>query len=376
MKQEIQKGIRTLFLSAVVFPLVLILIGSTAMAALPMKTVTDRNGRTVQVPLEPKRIACFFGPSYEKVFLLGSGDKVATMSLKQSPWAHKINPGLKKAVVMPSYNDPDVEQILQLGVDLVFYWQWPQQTEKMASAGIPVVCPYDPRKPLSSLEFMQRFKEEIRFYGEVLGPKARKIAESYCSYYDEKMKRVVSITAKVPDSKRPRVYYIAGRGVFATQGGAGIGRWLLDLAGGNMVSKGLDQNFVDVSMEQVIAWNPDVILVGGQASPDTILSDPRWKSIRAVRENRVYPCPEGVFLWGNGSSESHLFVMWLAKIFHPEKFRNLDLDKEIREYYSRYYHYTPTRDEVARILKRMPPADRERSGGKTEKAGSVAIKPN
>ena len=63
-----------------------------------MKTVTDRNGRTVRVPVEPKRIACFFGPSYEKLFLLGSADKVAAMSLKQSPWAHKFNPGLKKAV--------------------------------------------------------------------------------------------------------------------------------------------------------------------------------------------------------------------------------------------------------------------------------------
>jgi iron complex transport system substrate-binding protein len=358
MKRRLHEGLGGLALAATFF-LVFVLLGGSARAAVPMKSVTDRTGRTVRVPVEPKRIACFFGPSYEKTFLLGSGDKVATMSLKQSPWAHKLNPGLKKAVVMPSYSDPDVERILQLGVDLVFYWQWPQQTQKMVSAGIPVVCPFDPRKPSSGTEFMQRYKDEIRFYGEVLGPKAMKIAESYCSYYDGKMKRVVSITRQIPDNKKPKVYYITGKNVFATQGGAGTGRWLLELAGGSMVSRGLDQNFVDVTMEQIIAWNPEVILVGGQLSPDAVLSDPRWKSIRAVREKRVYACPEGVFLWGHGSSESHLFVIWLAKMFHPERFRDLDLVKETREYYSRFYHYTPSGDEVQRILKRMPPGKQE-----------------
>jgi iron complex transport system substrate-binding protein len=368
MKREMHTGIRTLFLTATIVGMIMIPLNCSVLATVLMKTVTDRTGRTMQVPQEAKRIACFFGPSYEKVFLLGAGDNVAAMSLKQSPWAHKLNPNLKKVAVMPSYNNPDVERILKLGVDLVFYWQWPQQRRMMESVGIPVVCPFDPKKPATAAEFMQRYKEELRFYGEVLGPKAKKIAESYCSYYDEKMKRVISITSKIPDSKRPKVYYnSAGKGVFATQGGAGIGRWMLEMAGGNMVSKRLDQSFVDVSMEQVIAWNPDVIMVGGQTSPETILSDPRWQSIKAVREKRVYASPEGVFLWSHGSSESHLFVMWLAKILHPEKFHNLDIEKETREYYSRFYHYTPTSDEVQRILKRMPPEGPAQPAGRIER---------
>ncbi len=327
--------------------------------AAPMKTVIDRNGRTVQMPADPRRIACFFGPSYEKTFLFGAADRVAAMSLKQSPWAHKLNPNLKKVAVMPSYSDPDVERLLHLGIDLVFYWQWPQQTRRMESAGIPVVCPYDSvRVPRSSGEFVRAYKEEMRFYGLVLGGKARKIAESYCAYYDGKIQRILSITSKIPENRRPTVYYITGRNVFATQGGAGTSRWLLEMAGARMVSRDMDRNFIDVTMEQVIAWDPEVILVGGLTTPDAIRSDPRWKTIRAVRENRVYTCPEGVFIWGHGSSESHLFVLWLAKILHPDRFRSFDLIRETREFFSRFYHYPLTDAEARRIINRLPPEKR------------------
>lgn len=356
MKRVIHPHVCGAALTAVLVSLFLLPVGNSNAAAAPMKTVTDRNGRTVQIPVDPKRIACFFGPSYEKAFLLGSADRVTAMSLKQSPWAHKLNPNLKKVAVMPSYTDPDVEMLLQMGIDLVFYWQWPQQTRRMATAGIPVVCPYDGVTiPRTSEEFMRAYKEEIRFYGLVLGKKAQQIAEDYCSYYDGKMKPIVSLTSSIPENRKPTVYYITGRNPFATQGGAGTSRWLLEMAGGRMVSRDLDRNFLDVTMEQVIAWDPQVILVGGLASPDAIRKDPRWKTIRAVRENRVYTCPEGIFIWGHGSSEGHLFVLWLAQILHPDTFKSFDLIRETREYFSRFYHYPLTQDEARRILKRLPP---------------------
>ncbi|MDD2336890.1 MAG: ABC transporter substrate-binding protein [Geobacteraceae bacterium] len=321
-----------------------------------MKTVTDRYGKKIRVPVEPKRIACFFGPSYEKVFLLGEADKVAAMSIRQPPWAHKINPGLENIVVMPSYSNPDVERMLSLGIDLVFYWQWPQQTRHMTNAGIPVVCPCDDKgSPTTRKEFMSRYKDEIRLYGDVLGARAKKTAASYCAYYDTSLRRVLSVTEKIPESRRPTVYYITGRSIFSTQGSYSLAYWLVEMAGGRLVSRTLPPGFVDASMEQILAWDPEVILVGGIMPTEGVMSDPRWKPVRAVRSKRVYPCPEGIFLWGHGSSESPLFVMWLAKLLHPEKFRDLDLERETKEYYQRFYHYRLANEEVRRILQRIPP---------------------
>ena len=325
------------------------------------RSVTDRIGRTVRVPLEPKRIACFFGPSYEKVFLLGSADQVAVMSIRQPPWAEKLNPNLKKIPLMPSYSDPDVEKILELGIDLVFYWQFPRQIEKMSAAGIPVVCPLSGDKMPTSMDaYIRGYKEEIRFYGEVLGEKAKRIANAYCANYDRKISRVLSITSKIPVSQRPKVYYITGRNVFGTQGRYSLGHWLVEIAGGTFAAKDLTQYMVDVSMEQIIMWNPDLIVVGGLTSPDAILTDPRWQEIKAVKEKRIYTAPEGVFIWGHGSSEVFLFVMYLAKILHPDKFQELNLEQEVKDYYAQFYHYPLNNDEVNRILNRLPPAGFER----------------
>jgi iron complex transport system substrate-binding protein len=321
-----------------------------------MKTVIDRNGKEIRVPAAPRRIACFFGPSYEKVFLLGAGDKVAAMSIRQTPWAHHLNPGLKDTVIMPSYSNPDVERILSLGIDLVFYWQWPQQTRRMTSAGIPVICPYDGQgSPADREEFMDRYKDEIRLYGEVLGGEAKKIAASYCDYYDAVLQRVLAVTEKIPESRRPTVYSITGRNIFATQGRYSLAYWLVEMAGGRLVSRSLAPGFVNASMEQILAWDPEIILVGGLIPTEDVMSAPHWQPVRAVRNRRVHPCPEGVFLWGHGSSELPLFVMWLARLLHPDEFSDLDIEHEIREFYQRFYRYRLTGDEVRRILHRLPP---------------------
>jgi iron complex transport system substrate-binding protein len=326
-------------------------------AAQKTKIVTDRIGRTVKVPVDPQRIACFFGPSYEKVFLLGSADKVAVMSIKQPPWSQKLNPALKTMPIMLSYSDPDVEKILSMGIDLVFYWQFSQQIEKMSAAGIPVVCSMSgDKKPKTIDEFVRGYKDEIRFYGKVLGEKAKKIADAYCAYYDERIKRILAVTSRIPETKRPKVYFITGRNIFGTQGRYSQGHWLVEMAGGTFVSKDMDGYSVDASMEQVIAWNPDVIFACGFTSADTIAADPRWQVIKAVKEKQVYTCPEGVFPWDHGSSEVFLFAMWLAKTLHPDKFHNLDLEGEVKSYYARFYHYTLSTEDARRILKHMPPA--------------------
>jgi iron complex transport system substrate-binding protein len=362
MKGRMQKRLRDILTNSIVATmiafLILVPLSHVEGNVQGTRSVTDRIGRTVKVPLEPKRIACFLGPSYEKIFLLGSADRVAVMSIRQPPWAQKLNPNLKKIPLMPSYSDPDVERILELGVDLVIYWQFPQQIEKMSAAGIPVVCPLSGDKlPTSMEEFIQGYKEEIRFYGEVLGEKAKKIANAYCDYYDKKISRVLSVTSKISASQRPKVYYITGRNVFGTQGRYSLGHWLVEMAGGTFVAKDLSQYFVDVSMEQIIAWNPDVIVVGGLTSADAIMTDPRWQGIKAVKEKKIYIAPEGVFYWGHGSSEVFLFVMYLAKILHPEQFRELNLEQEVKDYYAQFYHYNLNNDEVIRILNHLPPPD-------------------
>ena len=75
-----------------------------------------------------------------------------------------------------------------------------------------------------------------------------------------------------------------------------------------------------VTMEQVAAWNPDVIIVGtapNQQNRQAILDDPRWREINAVKNGKVFVNPSGAYLWDRHSAEAALQVLWAAKLLHP-----------------------------------------------------------
>jgi iron complex transport system substrate-binding protein len=126
--------------------------------------------------------------------------------------------------------------------------------------------------------------------------------------------------------------------VFSTQGGHTLGHWLAEIAGGNYVAKDLQNHFIDVSIEQVIAWNSDVIIVGGMI--------PGKRSLPTHGGKQYAPSgkTESMLLLkasssSHGSSELPLFVMWLAKTLHPKRFSNINLEQERRDNYSRFYRY-------------------------------------
>ena len=76
--------------------------------------------------------------------------------------------------------------------------------------------------------------------------------------------------------------------------------------------------------------------------------------MKAVKDGRVYVNPDGVMYW-DYSSEGVLLMMFIAKTLHPDIFEDLDLVKEVKEFYSRFYGYELTDDQANRLLKRLPP---------------------
>ena len=109
-----------------------------------------------------------------------------------------------------------------------------------------------------------------------------------------------------------------------------------------------------VSMEQIAAWNPDVIIVGtapNEASRRAILSDPRWSQIKAVKTGRVFVNPSGVYLWDRHSAEAALQVLWAAKTLHPNRFPDLDLRKETKAFYAKFFNHPLTDAEYDAIMR-------------------------
>jgi iron complex transport system substrate-binding protein len=322
--------------------------------------VTDMAGRSVEVPRNPSRIAPLVGPGYEKIILLGAVDKVAITGNRNatSSWATVVAPHYKGKPVSENATDPNIEELMSLGVDVVFYWDsYPKVIDRLGEAGIPVVVTQlGNGNPKSIDEFIQFQKEEVLLFGNVLGEEYLKKAEEWCQFFDEKVNFIRSRTASLGPEERPDVYYVRGPDPLTIHGRNSYTMWLVELAGGNLVSRDSKIELLyTTTMEDVVNWNPEYIFMGRVNNTDSIIKDPAWSSIRAVKEGKVMVNPKGVMVW-DYSSEGFLLMEFVAKTIHPELFEDLDVKKEIKDYYQRFYGYTLTDDETDRIYRFMDPA--------------------
>ena len=78
--------------------------------------------------------------------------------------------------------------------------------------------------------------------------------------------------------------------------------------------------------------------------------------MKAVKNGRVYHIPKGVHAWDHASNEGVLLMIYMAKIFHPDLFKDWDMIKEMQTFYSELYGKTITDDDAQRILQNLPPA--------------------
>lgn len=327
--------------------------------------ITDVLGRTVEIPANVTRAASLTGQGYEKLLVLNQIDKVsATCAVPSSmPWAYKVAPELRDIPSISSVQDPNVEDLLSKGIQVAISLYFKDAIEKMTEVGIPVVVvQYSASSENSGLpqteeEFANYIKNEMRLYGKVVGPDAEKNADAWCDYFDQKMKYLKSRIDSLTPDQRPRVFYSRGPDPQTTHTKGYYTQWYVQLAGGDYAAKNVTGSVAEaISMEQIIKWNPDIIILGRINNTDVVMKDPKWQDIKAVKEGKVYLCPAGVAYW-DGGSEGVLFMQFLAKTIHPELFQDLDMTEVIKDYYSRFFRYDLTDDEANRILKALPPAD-------------------
>lgn len=320
------------------------------------RMVVGLDGEKTVIPVSPQRIACFYHLAYDKIVMLSQGSRIAMMPQKATPWASKFYPELRGIPTAAFSAVPDVERLLKLNVDFVFYPKGHINIDKVVQAGIPAVCPFNDRfTPATMEDYTTEFKRQILFFGEVLGPDARLRAENYCKYLDRITVRVAAITSKIPQSRKPKVYYGKVTDLYATQGSNTVMRWYTELAGGIYLPGKLPKYFAEVNMETIIAWNPDIILLGTYGSFDAAVNHFPVKTLKAYTSGNVYRIPAGVFFWDMTSCETALLPLFLGKTFHPRLFKDWDIISEMIRFYSSIYHIDITKRDAQRILDGLGP---------------------
>jgi iron complex transport system substrate-binding protein len=204
---------------------------------------------------------------------------------------------------------------------------------------------------------LEGLKTTARITGTVLGPREAEVAEDYIRYFDANIRRVRHETERLSAGQRPKVLHTSSAGILTADGlDTVIDDWIR-LAGGRNAAD-VTGNGRPVTLEQVAAWDPDVIIVGtapNQLSRKAILEDPRWREIKAVKNGNVLVNPSGAYLWDRHSAEAALQVLWAAKMIHPELFSDLDIKRETINFYAKYFHHALTDDEYSSIVNATAP---------------------
>jgi iron complex transport system substrate-binding protein len=176
-------------------------------------------------------------------------------------------------------------------------------------------------------------------------------ADALALYADETMSTIRTRVAAIPETVRPRVYYARGPRGLETGLGGSINVETIEFLGARNVAGERRGGLAIVSIEQVLLWNPDVIITIDRDFAMSVRSDPVWASVAAVRDGRVHLSPKLPFGWVDfpPSVNRLIGLWWLAKILYPWLFPE-DLKALTHDFYRRFYHVTPSDAQIEHVL--------------------------
>lgn len=326
------------------------------------RTVVDHLGNEVEVPAEIETIVttsilplpsvyCMFAGSAEKLI----GMSPSSMAAAENSLLAEIMPEiLDVSTDFMTGGEVNVEELVAMNPDVVFCnASQTEEYEKLKAAGLTVIAVSTSNWGSDSVE---TFEGWVTLLGEVLDEedKAAGIAEYGREVYDMIQERV----ATVDESERPRVMFLYkyNDGVIQTSGNSHFGQYWAEATGAINVAEEQDASGLEINMEQVYEWDPDMIYITNFVPylPEDLYNNEieghDWSVVTAVREGQVYKCPLGVYRWYPPSSDTPLMLLWMAKTNYPELFSDIDLEAEMKEYYQKFYGIELTDEDIVKIF--------------------------
>ena len=322
------------------------------------QTITDMANRTVNIPGDINRVVATSPPMTTIMYMLAP-DKIAGVNFQWTDEELKYVPNQYKdkfPVVGGWFgsqdgnyeefiaSEPDfvVESIDEgMGVDLSTV---AERQEKFGS--IPVVAVTDNTN-------VTKIDSTIEVMGNILQTEDK--AKELIDFNDKYLSEVSSVASSIPDSEKKSVYYASGEDGLSTYASGASHGQLISLVGGKNVADTEVQDSgseLTVSIEQVMKWNPDVIIATDEDFYNKVYDDSKWASVKAVKNHHVYISPQSPFKWFDRPPGANIIigVPWTAKVIYPDKYSNINMVDATKEFYSNFYHYDLSDDEAKEIL--------------------------
>ena len=316
------------------------------------RTFTDSAGRKVELPQKISRVFAAGPPASAAVYALAPDKLVG--------WVNEFPPAARPFIAKPYIDLPahgrltgrggtaNTEIVLTLKPDMIVDVGYIDATyaaladKVQQQTGIPYV--------LIDGAFA-RSAQTLRDLGDAIDASPRAIA--LAAYAESTLNEVKARMDGVAEDKRPRVYYGRGAGGLETGLAGSINMEVLEAVGANNVAAAAGKGgLTTVSMEQILAWSPDVIIAQDRNFYANVRKDPQWQGVRAVRDARVFRTPDAPWGWFDSPPGINrlIGVRWLTAILYPDP-NAADLRSETREFYKLFYHVELSDARIDELLK-------------------------
>ncbi len=319
-------------------------------------TITDMRNKTITLQLPIKRIVMVPVPDPAIYYSVGGNcSEIVGMNPQSLTFAKEsvlsvLAPELLNASTsfVVSGFEVNIEELVKLKPDVVIQWARSaaeiKSCEQIEAVGIPVIG-VKGAQPGTQVEL----DAKIRIYGQLAGNEEK--AEELIAYHHNVIDSIMAVVKNIPTENKPRVLFlysglqVGGNGTYED--------WWIETSGGINVADSI-QGRITVTMEQIIAWNPDTIYIGTShsAQPADLIgnkiSGQDWSQIDAIKTGQVYKVPIGAYRWDPPNAESPLMLKLVEKQY-PSLF-SYEMQKEIRDFFLKFYSYQITDVQLTKIL--------------------------
>lgn len=189
--------------------------------------------------------------------------------------------------------------------------------------------------------------------GELTGDmdQAKKLADD-CSKI---LKKSETAKKELAEKEKKSVYFATGDDGLHTNAEGSIHARVIEQIGAEnaaKVEKVSSGGGSEVSFEQLLLWQPDIIIADSDALYKTITTDKVWGELKAVKEGKVYKIPSVPysFMSSPPSVNRMIGILWLGNLVYPEQY-NVDIKQEVKNFYELFYHVTLDDSKVEEVLK-------------------------
>ncbi|WP_375568835.1 ABC transporter substrate-binding protein [Ahrensia marina] len=317
-------------------------------------TITDVNGNTVTLAAPSVRSAPLPPPlGTFAIAIPGDADHLVAAH----PWSKAVMMQGSLSGYFPNLVDlptgaigggfvPNIEELLATDPDLVFQvgFMGEDVLAPIMATGLPVLT--------INVTANDDAVDWIPMMGAAYGVEDR--AQTILSWRQNTLASITETLADLPDEGRPTVAHLARYGdALRVVGGGHFRSWQIEAMGGVNVAAEVPQRSAEISAEQLIVWDPDVILLNAfqpELTPQMVYDNPVLQSLTAVRERQIYAFPVGGDRWEAPVAESPLGWMWLSELLHPDRFQ-WDYTAEITSAHQLLYGHAPEAGDIARMLR-------------------------